>query len=274
VFLFATLLNLRNLTAQGLLLNATGEAVRTEVGAADPRLFQEVSRRTSTREVELSATSTSAPRDKVARTTELESVLIDRVCAGEKELFYDLIRPYERSVYIAAFSVLQNETDAEEAAQEAFLKAFSHLSSFRRESKFSTWLIQIAVNAARVKRRNDRRFLYESMDDRDQDEQGDYIPRDFADWREIPSEALQRAELREALQRAIASLRPKYREVFVMRDIQNLKVAETAAALQISEASVKTRLLRARLQMRDALAPGFDGAWSIGRQNWKKVRPW
>lgn len=220
------------------------------------------------------ATSTSRPPDEVPRTTELEIELIERVCVGEKELFYELISPYERSVYMAAFSVLQNEADAEEAAQEAFLKAFTHLSSFRRESKFSTWLIQIAVNEARMKRRKDRKFLYESMDDRDQNEEGDYIPRDFADWREIPSEALQRAELREALQKAVHSLHPKYREVFVMRDIQNLNIAETAAALQISEASVKTRLLRARLQMRDALAPGFDGSWSIGDRNWKKVRPW
>jgi RNA polymerase sigma-70 factor (ECF subfamily) len=241
---------------------------------ADPVCFKEVSKRTLTCEVELPATSISAPRDKVARTTELEIVLIERVCAGEKELFYELISPYERSVYMAAFSVLQNEADAEEAAQEAFLKALTHLSSYRRESKFSTWLIQIAVNEARMKRRKDRRFLHESVDDRIQDEEGDYIPRDFADWREIPSEALQRAELRDALQKAIASLHPKYREVFVMRDIQNLNIAETAAALRISEASVKTRLLRARLQMRDALAPGYDGSWSIGERNWKKVRPW
>jgi RNA polymerase sigma-70 factor, ECF subfamily len=224
--------------------------------------------------MELSVTSTSAPREELARTRELEIVLIERVCAGEKERFYELIRPYERSVFMAAFSALQNEADAEEAAQEAFLKAFTHLSSFRRESKFSTWLIQIAVNEARMKRRNDRKFLHQSMDDRDQNEDADYKPRDLADWREIPSEALQRAELREALQKAIASLRPNYREVFVMRDIQNLTIAETAAALQISEASVKTRLLRARLQMRDALAPGYDGSWSIGDRNWKKVRPW
>jgi RNA polymerase sigma-70 factor (ECF subfamily) len=255
-------------------LKATGEALRTLWVWPILVYFKEVSRRTSTCEVELSAASTSAPRDKVARTTELEIVLINRVCAGEKELFYELISPYERSVYIAAFSVLQNEADAEEAAQEAFLKAFSHLSSFRRESKFSTWLIQIALNEARMKRRKDRKFLHQSMDDRIQDEEGDYMPRDFADWREIPSEALERAELRETLQQAIASLHPKYREVLVMRDIQNLNIAETAAALRISEASVKTRLLRARLQMRDALAPGYDGSWSIGERNWKKVRPW
>jgi len=210
----------------------------------------------------------------MTRTLDQEIVLIERVCAGEKQLFYDLICPYQRSVYIAAFSVLQNDADAEEVAQEAFLKALAHLSSFRRESRFSTWLIQIAVNEARMKRRKDRKFLYDSIDQPEEDEAGEYFPRDFADWREIPSEALQRTELRRALEKAIASLDPKYREVFVMRDIQHLNIAETAAALGITQASVKTRLLRARLQMRDALAPGIDGAWNIGDGNWKKVRPW
>ena len=209
-----------------------------------------------------------------ARTPQEEIALIGRVCAGEKHLFYELIQPYERSVYIAAHSVLQSEADAEDVAQEAFLKAFTHLATFRRESKFSTWLIQIAINEARMKRRKDRKSLYESMDERQTDADGDYIPKDFADWREIPSEAIQRTELREALQKALASLGQKYREVFVMRDVQHLSITETAEMLGISEAAVKTRLLRARLQMRDALAPGFDGAWSVGESTWKKVRPW
>jgi RNA polymerase sigma-70 factor (ECF subfamily) len=199
---------------------------------------------------------------------------MERVCQGEKGLFYELISPYQKSVYMAALSVLQNEADAEEVAQEAFLKAFSHLAGFRRESKFSTWLIQIALNEARMKRRKDRKSLYESMDQQDSTEEGDYIPKDFADWREIPSEALQHKELRRALERALKGLDSKYREVFVMRDIEDLSIAETAQALGITEASVKTRLLRARLQMRDALAPGYDGAWRIGDGTWKKVRPW
>ncbi|HEX7286122.1 MAG TPA: sigma-70 family RNA polymerase sigma factor [Candidatus Angelobacter sp.] len=208
------------------------------------------------------------------RAPEEELALIQRVCAGEKQLYYELISPYERSVYVAAHSVLQNEADAEEVAQEAFLKAFAYLKTFRMESKFSTWLIQIAINEARMKRRKDRKFLYNSIDQPVTDEEGDYFPRDFADWREIPSEALQRSELRRVLQKAMQSLAPKYREVFIMRDVQNLSIADTAQALEISEAAVKTRLLRARLQMRDALAPGIDGAWSIGEGNWKKVRPW
>ncbi|HYX52190.1 MAG TPA: sigma-70 family RNA polymerase sigma factor [Candidatus Limnocylindrales bacterium] len=208
------------------------------------------------------------------RTHEQEIALMERVCQGEKGLFYELISPYQKSVYMAALSVLQNEADAEEVAQEAFLKAFSHLAGFRRESKFSTWLIQIALNEARMKRRKDRKSLYESMDQQDSTEEGDYIPKDFADWREIPSEALQHKELRRALERALKGLDSKYREVFVMRDIEDLSIAETAQALGITEASVKTRLLRARLQMRDALAPGYDGAWRIGDGTWKKVRPW
>jgi RNA polymerase sigma-70 factor, ECF subfamily len=226
------------------------------------------------REVRLSATSTTAGQVRTVRAPEEELALIQRVCAGEKHLYYELISPYERSVYVAAHSILQNEADAEEVAQEAFLKAFAYLKTFRMESKFSTWLIQIAINEARMKRRKDRNFLYDSIDQRATDEEGDYFPRDFADWREIPSEALQRSELRRALQKAIASLAPKYREVFIMRDVQNLSIADTAQALEISEAAVKTRLLRARLQMRDALAPGIDGAWSIGEGSWKKVRPW
>jgi RNA polymerase sigma-70 factor (ECF subfamily) len=208
------------------------------------------------------------------RTPEEEIALIGRVCAGEKHMFYQLIQPYERSVYIAAHSVLQNEADAEDVAQEAFLKAFAHLATFRKESKFSTWLIQIAINEARMRRRKDRKSLYESVDEPQTGEDGDYSPKDFADWREIPSETLQRTELRQAIQRALVSLHQKYREVFVMRDVQNLSITETAETLGISEAAVKTRLLRARLQLREALAPGFDGAWNVGDGTWKKVRPW
>jgi len=203
-----------------------------------------------------------------------ELALIERICKGEKELYYSLIQPYERALFIAAHSILKNEADAEDVAQEAALKGLKYLSGFRRESKFSTWLIQIAVNEARMKLRKDRRHLYDSIDDLPENEEGDYIPRDFADWREIPSETLQRKELRQAIQKALDSLAPKYREVFVLRDVQKLDIRDTAAALGITEASVKTRLLRARLQMRDALAPGIDGGWSGEERTWKKVRPW
>ena len=203
-----------------------------------------------------------------------EAELIRRVCHGDKEAFYGLVRPYERAVYVAAVSILNNPADAEEVAQEAVLKAFTHLAEFRAEAKFSTWLVQITINEARSRLRKDRRHLYESIDEERTDEEGDYSPKDFADWREIPSETLKRDELRNALQRALASLPLKYREVLVLRDIQNLSIEETADILDISQGNVKTRLLRARLQMRDALAPGIDGSWSTGKAEYKKVRPW
>jgi len=205
---------------------------------------------------------------------EAERELIRRVCRGENDAFYELIRPYERAVYLTAFSILRNETEAEDAAQEAVVKAFSHLKSFRSEAKFSTWLIQIAINEARMRLRKDRRHLYDSLDEGQETEEGDYTPRDFADWREIPSEELHRKQLRQALSHAISMLAPRYREVFILRDVQEMNIAETAKALGITEASVKTRLLRARLQLRDALAPGLDGGWSFGDGSWKKVRPW
>jgi RNA polymerase sigma-70 factor, ECF subfamily len=200
---------------------------------------------------------------QTARSLDPEIALIERVCSGETQLFYELISPYERCVYLAAVSVLKNEADAEEAAQEAFLKAFVHLDSFRREANFSTWLIQIAVNEARSKYRKDHKSLYQSIDERARDEDGHDYPKDFADSRETPSEALQSAELRRSLQNAIASLAPAYHEVFVMRDIQHLSIAETAEVLQISVALVKTRLLRARLKMRDALR-AIDEGWTMG----------
>ncbi len=204
----------------------------------------------------------------------METQLIDRCLDGDHEAFYELMRPYERAIYFAAMGVLNNPADAEEVAQEAVLKAFNNLPQFRREAKFSTWLVQIAINEARMKLRKDRRHLYDSIDEQKSDEEGDYLPRDFADWRAIPSEELERKELREALRRALASLDAKYREVLVLRDVQHMSIIETAKVLGITEGSTKTRLLRARLQMRDALAPGIDGSWTTGREEFKKVRPW
>lgn len=202
-----------------------------------------------------------------------EHALIERIKGGESELFYQLIEPYERAVFSAAYSVLGNEADAEDVAQEVFLKAYSRLEQFRGECKFSTWLVQIAVNEARMRRRKDRKALYDSIDEGYQDESGDYLPCDFADWREIPSDALEQKQLKTALARAIRSLKPMYREVFILRDVQGLNIRETAEALGVNEALVRTRLLRARLQMRDALAPGYDGSWISGSASYKKVRP-
>lgn len=202
-----------------------------------------------------------------------EQRLIQRIRDGEHEAFYVLIRPYERRVYAAAFAILRNEADADDCAQEAVLKAFKHIRQFRAEARFSTWLIQIAVNEARMRRRKERADLVESIE-KDKNEEGSYTPRDFADWREIPSEALERKEIREKLAEALGSLGQIYREVFVLRDMEQLSIEETAKALGISAASVKTRLLRARLMLRDLLAPGFGGAWSSNLSFAKGTKPW
>lgn len=202
-----------------------------------------------------------------------EASLIRRVQDGERDDFYDLIRPYEHRVYAAAFSILRNEADAEDAAQEAVLKAFRYIKQFRSEAKFSTWLIQIAINEARMRRRKQHPELIEPIADR-QDESGNYVPRDFADWREIPSETLERKEVREKLAAALASIGQIYRDVFVLRDMQHLSIEETASMLKISTASVKTRLLRARLMLRDLLAPGLGGPWISQPSFGKGAKPW
>jgi RNA polymerase sigma-70 factor (ECF subfamily) len=202
-----------------------------------------------------------------------ESELIKTVCGGDREAFYDLVRPYERLVYATAASVLRNEADAEEVAQEAVLKAFAKLATFRGEAKFSTWLVQITYNEARMRLRKSRPHLYESLENKVESEEGEYHPRDFADWRPIPSEVLERNEALRALHDAIDSLSAVHREVLVLRDIQNLSATETIIILGIPEATMKSRLRRARLQLRDALAPGFDGRWILG-EGYQKVRPW
>jgi RNA polymerase sigma-70 factor, ECF subfamily len=200
-----------------------------------------------------------------------EAELIQSVCAGEKEAFHQLIEPCGGAVFATAMSVLRNEADAEEVSQESLLKAFCALPGFRRECKFSTWLIQITINEARAKLRRDRRSLYESINSVRRDEDGDWFPKDYADWRKIPSEELQGKELREALKRALDSLAPRYREVLILRDVQHLSTQETAQVLGVSKGCVKIRLLRARLQMREALRPIVDGSWMAGRRNWFEV---
>jgi RNA polymerase sigma-70 factor, ECF subfamily len=203
-----------------------------------------------------------------------EAELIARVSAGDHEAFYELVRPYERTIYLAALSILKNDADTEEVAQEVVLKAFKNLASFRGEARFSTWLVQITVNEARGRIRKYRPSRYESIDESQTGEDGDYLPKDFADWRPIPSQEVENKHLRMALKRGLESLGEKDREVFVLRDVQGLSTAETAAALGVNEAIVKTRLLRARLMMRDALAPGWDGGWRAAKGQYKKVRPW
>jgi RNA polymerase sigma-70 factor, ECF subfamily len=183
-----------------------------------------------------------------------EARMIASILDGDVQLYHQLIRPYERSVYVMSLSYMKNEPDAEDVAQEAFLKAYCHLASFRGEAKFSTWLVGIALNEARGRLRRDGAVRMESID-QTSEEGGHVLPAILRDWREIPSETLERKEVRQMLQAAIADLPTIYREVFLLRDVDELSIIETAGALAISTSNVKVRLHRARILLQKALTP-------------------
>jgi len=186
--------------------------------------------------------------------------LVRLVQQGEKPVFATLVRRHERRVYWIIHGILENHADSEEVLQETFLKALQHIREFRGESRFSTWLVQIAVNEARMRRRKYRSGLYDSLDE-ERDPDSPFRPRELADWRPNPEEEFVREELSELIQRAIRSLPKNYREVFLLRDGEHLSSEEAANVLQISIPAVKTRLLRARLMMREFLAPHLKLRW-------------
>ena len=168
-----------------------------------------------------------------------------------------------------ALSLVKNEADAEDIAQEAFLKAFRNLSTFRAESKFSTWLISITLNEARSRLRRQTIVRMESLDVSDYG--GGVSPALLRDWREIPSEAVERQEIRQMLQEAVISLPTIYRQVFQLREVEELNVKEAAEALGISVPSVKVRLHRARMMLQKQLSPLLKSINSSPKRRWL---PW
>jgi len=187
--------------------------------------------------------------------------LVHQACGGDREAYWRLVQPHLRAVLSIARTILTNSADAEEVAQEAVLRARSNIQGFRGQVKFSTWLIQITINEARNRLRQDRRQeLSQELDERQTDNCNAYVPKDFTEWREIPSAALERKGVRDALQQALAALPQDRREVFTLRDVANLSIDEIAQVLGLTVRNVKTRLLAARLQMRDAVAPCFSGS--------------
>jgi RNA polymerase sigma-70 factor (ECF subfamily) len=178
---------------------------------------------------------------------------ITRILKGERDLFHELIRPYERVVFLTAVSVLRDSTEAEDAAQEAMIKAYRGLASFRGDAKFSTWLTTITLNEARSRLRKSARLKVESLDN--SDPEGDFTPFLVADWREIPSETLEREELAKHIERAIDGLPPSYREVFLLRDKEEMSIEEIAQTLGVTANLVKVRLFRARMMLQKQLAP-------------------
>jgi RNA polymerase sigma-70 factor (ECF subfamily) len=198
-----------------------------------------------------------------------EAVLIASILAGDTQLYHDLMRPHERTVYMMALSFVKNEADAEDIAQEAFLKAFRSLSTFRAESKFSTWLISITLNEARSRLRRQTIIRMDPLDD--PDDGGVVSPALLRDWREIPSEVVERQEIRQILQEAVISLPTIYRQVFQLRDVEDLSVKETAEALGISVPSVKVRLHRARTMLQKHLSPLLKSVHPGSKRRWL---PW
>lgn len=182
--------------------------------------------------------------------------LVARAKAGDTAAFEQLVRQYDRQIYRTALHITQNREDAEDITQDVFFKAYQKLEQFQGNSKFSTWLVRIAVNESlmRLRRRKTSRTV--SMDQDVETEEG-AIPRDFAEWRPNPEQSFSQSELGDILQKTIAGLPPGFRTVFTLRDIENLSTEETAEALGLSVPAVKSRLLRARLQLRERLSRYF-----------------
>jgi RNA polymerase sigma-70 factor (ECF subfamily) len=185
-----------------------------------------------------------------------EGALVARAKAGDTTAFSELVRHYDRRVFRMAKQITQNDDDTEDVLQETFLKAYTHLNDFQGNSKFYTWLVRIAVNEALMKlrkRRSDRTSPLDEPIDTGEDE----VVREIAVWVDNPESQYSREEMHQILDEAVQSLKPAYRTVFILRDIEELSIEETAEALNLSISAVKSRLLRARLQLREKLTRLF-----------------
>lgn len=185
-----------------------------------------------------------------------ELALVERARTGDAAAFNDLVERYERKIYRLAKHITQNDEDAEDVLQESFLKAYTHLESFHGDSKFYTWLVRIAVNEALMKLRKRKSDKTVSLDE-PQDTGEDLVQREIAVWDDDPEKKYSREELSDILDGAVQSLKPSFRTVFVLRDIEELSTEDTAETLGISIPAVKSRLLRARLQLREKLTRHF-----------------
>jgi RNA polymerase sigma-70 factor (ECF subfamily) len=176
---------------------------------------------------------------------------------GDVAAFEQLVKRYDRKLLRIAQSVTHNREDSQDAVQEAFLKAYTHLVAFREDSKFSTWLIRITVNQSLMKLRKHRVTKEESLDD-DFQAEGDLLPKEVTDWAPNPEQLYWASELRDILIKCLEELSPLLRTVFVLRDIEGLTIDQTVEVLNVSETAVKARLWRARLQLREGLTQYFN----------------
>jgi len=199
----------------------------------------------------------SAIQHKVSEPVSDELALVQAAKGGDVGAFEELVRRYDRNVFRIAQHITQNREDAEDVVQDAFLKAYSNLEQFQGQSKFYTWLVRIAVNEALMKLRRRRPERMVSLDE-DVKTEEDSLPREVADWSPNPEQQYNQAELREILDKTIHGLPATFRTVFVLRDVEGLSTEETAEALDLSIPAVKSRLLRARLQLRERLNKYFQ----------------
>jgi RNA polymerase sigma-70 factor (ECF subfamily) len=192
-----------------------------------------------------------------------ELALVRSAKQGDVSAFEELVRRYDRNVFRIANHITHNAEDAEDVVQEAFLKAYQNLNRFQEQSKFYTWLVRIAVNEALMKLRRRRSDKTVSID-QDIETEEDAIPREIADWSPNPEQQYKQAELKDILTKTIQGLPPSFRTVFVLRDVEGLSTEETAEALDLSIPAVKSRLLRARLQLRERLNRYFKSPQKDG----------
>jgi len=185
-----------------------------------------------------------------------ELALVQAAKSGDISAFDELVRRYERNVFRIAQHITQNREDAEDVVQDAFLKAYQNLNQFQGNSKFYTWLVRIAVNEALMKLRRRKSSKTVSMDQDVETEEGT-MPREVADWSPNPEQLYNQSELKDILGRTIQGLPASFRTVFVLRDVEGLSTEETAEMLDLSVPAVKSRLLRARLQLRERLNKYF-----------------
>lgn len=182
-----------------------------------------------------------------------ESLLVTEAKAGSYEAFEELVNRYEKKIYRLGMNITSNREDAEDVLQETFLKAFEHLADFREDARFYTWIVRIGVNEALMKLRKRRSEKVVPMEDMVGDE-GEVMPREFADWKPNPEQQLTRTELEGILETAAKALPPTFRAVFFLRDVEGLSTEETAEILNLSNGAVKARLFRARLRLREDLS--------------------
>jgi RNA polymerase sigma-70 factor, ECF subfamily len=182
--------------------------------------------------------------------------LVERVRAGDVSAYDELVRKYERQIFRISQHITQNREDAEDVMQDAFLKAYEKLDQFQGNSKFYTWLVRIAVNESLMRLRKRRTGKLVSLDEDVETEEGS-VPRDVADWDPDPEQSYSQTELADILRKTIQGLPPGFRIVFTLRDVDGLSTEETAETLGLSVPAVKSRLLRARLQLRERLSRYF-----------------